>query len=57
MGRIEKSIPLDHRLSSANLMIPLGDPQDGFFFPTLTLMIDSYMNVAFSAYTHLQRQP
>ena len=57
MGRIEKSIPLDHRLSSANLMMPLGDPQDGFFFPTLTLMIDSYMNVAFSAHTHLQRQP
>ena len=22
--------------------MPIGDPQDGFFYPTLTLMIDSY---------------
>ena len=23
--------------------MPNGDPRDGFFYPTLTLMIDSYM--------------
>ena len=23
---------------SASLMMPIGDPQDGFFYPTLTLM-------------------
>ena len=23
-------------------MMPNGDPRDGFFYPTLTLMIDSY---------------
>ena len=34
-GRIEKSVPRDHRLSS--LVIPNGDPQDGFFYPTLIL--------------------
>ena len=22
--------------------MPIGDPRDGFFYPTLTLMIDSY---------------
>ena len=43
-GRIEKSVPRDHRLSS------LGKPRgakrrssDTFFYPTLTLMIDSYI--------------
>ena len=38
--RIEKSVPRDHRLSS--LSKPRGanrDPQDRFFYPTLTLMI------------------
>ena len=23
--------------------MPIGDPRDGFFYPTLTLMIDSYI--------------
>ena len=32
---IEKSVPHDHHLS-------LGNPWDGFFYSTLTLMIDSY---------------
>ena len=27
---------------SAGLMMPIGDPQDEFFYPTHTLMIDSY---------------
>ena len=30
---------------SASLMMPIGDPLDGFFYPTLTLMMDSY-NIA-----------
>ena len=37
---IEKSDPHDHRLSSlASFMVPNGDPQDRFFYPTLTLII------------------
>ena len=28
---------------SASLMMPNGDPREGFFYPTLTLMIDSYI--------------
>ena len=35
-GGIEKSVPQD-------LRFPNGDPRDGFFYPTLTLMIDSYI--------------
>ena len=27
---------------SASLVMPNGDPRDGFFYPTLTLMMDSY---------------
>ena len=27
---------------STSLEMPMGDPQDGFFYPTPTLMIDSY---------------
>ena len=27
--------------SSASLVIPIGDPWDGFFYPTLTLRIDT----------------
>ena len=31
-------------------MMPNGDPRDGFFYPTLTLMIDSYiMSLALSS--------
>ena len=26
----------------AQLVMPIGDPRDGFFYPSLTLMIDSY---------------
>ena len=39
--RIEKSVLLDHRLSS--LLMANGDPWDEFFYPILTLMIDSYI--------------
>ena len=28
---------------TASLVMPKSDPQDGFFYPTLTLMIDSYI--------------
>ena len=27
---------------SASLVMPIGDPRDGFFYPTLTLMMDTY---------------
>ena len=30
-----------HRL--ANLVMPIGDPRDGFFYPTLTLMMYYYI--------------
>ena len=36
---LEKSVTHDHRLSSLGKPI---DPRDRFFYPTLTLMIDSY---------------
>ena len=42
-GRIEKSVPRDHRLSSLGKPCDAGDPREGFFYPTLTLMIDSYI--------------
>ena len=29
---------------SASLMMPIGDPRDGFFYPTFILMIDSYIH-------------
>ena len=36
---IEKSVPSDYHLSS---LMPNVNPREGFFYPTLTLMIDSY---------------
>ena len=43
-GRIEKSAPQDHHLSLLpSLVMPYGDPRDEFYYPTLTLMIDSYI--------------
>ena len=43
-GRIEKNPSLGITVChhSASLVMPNGDPRDGFFYPTLTLMIDSY---------------
>ena len=38
---IEKIVFRNHRLFASQL-IPIGGPQDGFFYPTLTLIIDSY---------------
>ena len=46
-GRIEKSVPRGHRLSS--LCKPRAAkrwPQNRFFYPTLTLLIDSYNPIA-----------
>ena len=34
-------ITVCHHLAS--LAMPIGDPLGGFFYPTLTLMIDSYI--------------
>ena len=40
---IEKSLPHNHSLSPlASLVMPNRDPRAGFFYPTLTLMMDSY---------------
>ena len=38
--KIEKSFPLDHH---ASLMIPNSNSWNGFLYPTLSLLIDSYM--------------
>ena len=29
-------------IDSASLVMPIGDPRDGFFYPSLTLMMDFY---------------
>ena len=29
---------------SASLVMPIGDPRDGFFYPTLILMMDTYIS-------------
>ena len=34
--------------------MPNGDPRDGFFYPTLTLMIDSYTLTTFKTRTKLE---
>ena len=40
---MEKSVPHDHCLShSASLVMPKGDPRNGVFCPSLTLMMDFY---------------
>ena len=30
---------------SASLVMPIGDARDGFFYPTLTLIMDSYIHM------------
>ena len=37
-------------LSSEVLVIPNGDPRDRFFYPTLTLMMNSYIPTCFNEY-------
>ena len=40
---MKNSVPWYRRLSlSASVVMPNGDPRDGFSYPTLTLLIDSY---------------
>ena len=40
---IEKSVPRDQRLSSlASFVMPNGNPRDGIFYPTLTLIMNTY---------------
>ena len=38
---IDKSVPRDYCFAS--LVMPIGDPLDGFFYAILTLMMDSYL--------------
>ena len=41
---IEKSVPHDQCLSSLGKPhVPISDPRDRFFYPTLTIMVDSYI--------------
>ena len=39
---IEKPLMIYVCHHSASLMMPIGDPRDRFFYPTLTLMVDPY---------------
>ena len=39
---MEKSAPRDHRLSSLGKPRDARDPRDGFFYPTLKLMMETY---------------
>ena len=42
---IEQSVPRGHSLSSlASLMMPISNPGDGFLYPNLTRMMDSYIH-------------
>ena len=38
----KKNQSLGISIHSASLVMPNSDPQEGFFYPTLSLMIDSY---------------
>ena len=42
MGSKNPSLAITACFHSASPMVAIGDPRDGFFDPTLTLMIDSY---------------
>ena len=43
LGYKNPSLGLSVCHHSASLMIPNGDPRDGFTYPTLTLMVDYYI--------------
>ena len=43
MGLKNPSLGITICYHSASLAMPIRDPQDGFFYPTLTLMMDSYI--------------
>ena len=42
MGLKNSSLAITVCHHSLSLVIPFFDPQDGFFYPTLTIMMDSY---------------
>ena len=43
---LEKPVPWDHRLTSLGKPCDAeGGPWDGFFYPTLTFMMDSYITL------------
>ena len=42
---IKKAVPLDQHLSTINIPVPNGDPWNGFFDPTLTLMMGCSYNL------------
>ena len=46
MGLKNLSLAIIHSHHSASLVMPIGDPQDGFFRSTLALMIDSFNLIA-----------
>ena len=46
VGYINPSLKITVCHHSASLVMSNGDPRDGFFYPTLTLMIYSYIVVA-----------
>ena len=43
IGTSHACIDYNNFTSDTSLVMPDGDPRDGFFDPTLTLMIDSYI--------------
>ena len=45
MGKKNPSLAITVCHHSASLVMPIGDPRDGFFYPTLTLMIDPYIPI------------
>ena len=56
MGLNNQSLVVTACHHSASLVMPNGDPRDGFFDPTLTLMMDSYiLSVTGIGYYHSQQ--
>ena len=50
---IEKSVTHNHHCHHlASLLIPSGDPRDGFFYPSLTLKIHSYILMDIDTYVN-----
>ena len=44
MGWKNPSLTITLCHHSASLVMPISDPQDGFFYPNLTLMMNSYIH-------------
>ena len=43
IGQKNRSLAITFCPHSASLVMPIGDPRAGFFYPTLTLRMDSYL--------------